>query len=50
MPCVLQVLKGFDWVSRLLFHADDLLVLGFHTVSHATLFALVKVEIFGSKH
>ncbi|KAI0211811.1 WD repeat-containing protein 6 [Lamellibrachia satsuma] len=26
-----KVFKGFDWISRLLFHAGDLLVLGFHT-------------------
>ena len=28
-----QVFKGFDWISRLLFHEDDLLVVGFHAVS-----------------
>ena len=27
-----QPVKGMDWIEKLIFYKDDLLVLGFHTV------------------
>jgi len=38
---MLQVVKGFDWLSCLIFDNDDTLIAGFHAVSSSVSFVLI---------
>jgi len=47
LRCVVQVAKGFDWLSCLMFDSDDdTLIAGFHAVQHSSRFLEILIFKF----
>jgi len=46
---MLQVMKGFDWLSSLVFDDDDMLVAGFHAVRLPVACSWFLCNLFSSK-